>query len=250
MKGRILCCAIAMLTLVSAASYGQSRRGRGTGSQSLVFGVRPGFGIQSSYLGYSFGALIPYFGADLMAIGVKASDSHSSWYPGQSGELYRESNDTWELSGSAFLIIPHVGIKYSFSGEELRPYCFAGVFKAFPSVSVDGEEVYREYNEQGNMIYEDIDTIDLEKSEKDAIRDLLGIVGLNFGFGVDYPVSKRFSVAGEYGIRMFSVSSDYTHTDAEDWNGDGVDDWRDEWKDELSATLKLSYGAVVLTYYL
>ncbi len=240
MKALLFCCIVVLAMLIPALSYGQSP----------VFSVKPGLGIQSSHIGLSMGRMIPYFGVDLLSIGVKGNYSETDWGKDwQTGVFYKQSDEKWDLSGSATLLIPHIGIKFLLPDNKLRPYCFGDLFKSFAFVSVDGEDLYRSYNPQGQVIYEDVDDLELEKKEKDAVKDILGVWGFNIGFGVEYPVSERFSIGGEYGVRLFFTSTDYEDRDSEDWDGDGVDDWREKWKGELSGSLKISHAAGVLNFH-
>lgn len=239
MKAQHICCIIVLVVFVPVFSYG-----------GVVFSVKPGTGIQSSQFGLKMGKLTPYIGADLIAIGAEGKYTETDWSEDwASGGLFKSRDETLDLSGSATLIIPHVGLRLFLSHKELRPYFYGGFFKSFAFVNVKGSNVTRYYNPQGQITDEDKDDMALEGEEEKAVKDILSPWGLFVGFGVEYPFSKHFSVAGEYGLRMFFTSAKYEHEDSDDYDGDGIDDWREEWDQELSGSLKMSQAAISLIYY-
>lgn len=213
----------------------------------FVFEVKPGLGIQSANFGYQMGKMIPYIGLNLIAIGADGTFTETD-FNSSMGSTYERVEIT-DISGSATLLIPHIGLKYHFSdpAAAIRPYCVGGVFKSIPIVSVEGDETTR-YYEDGVLTDVYNDNTQLEDEEEDAIKDLLGVWGFNVGFGVEYPFSEHFSIGGEFGLRLFFASANYDYEDSEDYDDDGTADWRDEFDSELSASLKLSYAAVVLSF--
>ena len=221
---------------------------------SFVFEVKPGYGMQSSAFGYQTGRLTPFVGLDIMAIGAEGTytdsdyDEYYDWYD---DEWYRyETKETIDINGSATLFIPHFGLKYHFadSDADIKPYLLGGVFKSVAFVNVDGSEKTQHY-ENGRLVGEDDDSVELEDNEKDALKDLLGVWGFNLAFGVVHSFSEHFSVGGEYGFRFYFASTSYDYEDSgDDYNGNGAPDWRNEFETELSASLKLSYAAVVFCF--
>ena len=221
-----------------------------TAGKSFVFSVKPGLEIQSSDIGYTLGNITPYVGLDVLAISAEGSYAERYWGTDwETGDLYLGSEETWELSGSATLIIPHLGIRYQLSDKALHPFISGGFFKSFAFASVKGEHAYRWFNTDGDIMYEEIDVLNIEEKEKGAIEDILGIWGLNVGLGVEYPFNEHLSICGESGFRLLFASSEYKDSKSTDWNDDGNDDWREEWNAELSGSLKLSYAAIALRFH-
>ena len=242
MKVRLMCAICVLVLIVPVVSYGSS----------WVFGVKPGFGVQSSYFGLSYDRITPYFGLDLLNIGAKWEEKDVDWQEySPTGQFYKYHEGEDNLKGSATLVIPHFGIKLHLADKEksLRPYLIGDLFKAFAFVNVEGKEVDRYYNPQGQITYEYVDEYGLEKNEEEFIKSLLGVWGFILAFGADYSFSEHFSVGGEYGVRLFFTSGDQEQKDSGDSDYDGIDDWRSEWKEELSGTLKMSYAVVVLNFH-
>lgn len=243
MKGRLTCCMTMIAVLIPMLCK----------AQPLVFSVKPGFGVQSSHFGLSMGQITPYFGLDLLNIGVKGDyndvDWRRDWW---TGTLYKYHEEHIDISGSATLFIPHIGMKFHLADENkhLRPYLAGDLFKAFAFVNVEGTEVDKYYDLDGTLTDVYVDEYGLEKNEETLIEDLLGVWGFVLAFGADYSFSDRFSIGGEYGLRMFFSSGDYQGRDSGDWDNDGIDDWREQWDGELSGTLKMTYAAIVLNFRL
>lgn len=242
MKVRLMCAICVLILIVPVVSYGSS----------WVFGVKPGFGVQSSYFGLSFNRITPYFGLDLLNMGVKWEDKETDWsVKWGTDSLYKSHEGEDDFKGSATLAIPHFGIKLHLADKEkkLRPYLIGDLFKAFAFVNVEGKEVDRYYNPQGQITNVYVDEYGLEKEEEEFVKSLLSVWGFILAFGADYSFSEHFSIGGEYGVRLFFTSGDQEEKDSGDWDHDGIDDWRHEWKEELSGTLKMSYAVVVLNFY-
>ena len=207
-------------------------------AQSVYFGVKPGMEVQSSQIGLSIGGIIPYIGFDVMSVSAEADIEYRDYYD---RELASES--IIEAEGSAGLIIPHLGAKYIFPGEETRPYVFADVFKSFVMLSAKAKSVQRDYYYDE----EDVEEWDLDGEEsqlRDTAKEMLSLGGMTIGGGVEYFFSEKFSVGGEYGMRWISSSADFNHE-----NEDEYDDWKEEWKGNLAGSFRLSYSTAALNYY-
>jgi hypothetical protein len=130
----------------------------------MVFGVKPGMLIQSSYLGIGFQRVMPYLGFDWVGLKVDTDD-----------------NDL-----SASLLIPHLGAKLYLKdyreAKTVAPYILGDIFFSLPSVSADNAS----------------------SDEEEFAEDMLGFWGVGLGFGAEYFFSKNFSVGGEYGIRFLN----------------------------------------------
>jgi hypothetical protein len=204
----------------------------------MVFSVRPSATVQSANFGFERGKLTPYVGLDFLAMGVDVKYTERDEWSGGSWE-----EDTVDMSGSAILVIPTFGVRYALAGEELKPYLFGSLLKSFAFVSAEGKEVHRWGGPGGSG--QDIDEYDLGDEEEELVEEILGVWGLDFGFGAEYPFSEHFSVAGQYGLRIIFLGGDYEDSDS---SGSGSSQWREEWKEELSGTLGLSHAEVALWF--
>lgn len=138
------------------------------GKSQMVFGVSPGLGLNSAYVGYKINdKLVPYFG--LQYLGVKYN--------------YEDEDFQDDFSGS--LIIPSLGLKLFLSpNNQLQPYLNVSVSKPLVAgkLEYDGEE---------------------DEEFADAVQSI-NLFGGEAGFGVEYFFDDNFSIGGEYGIRFFS----------------------------------------------
>lgn len=75
----------------------------------------------------------------------------------------------------------------------------------------------------------------------------MGIWGLTFGFGLEYPFNDHFTIGGEFGLRIFGNSVTDKDADSDEYNGQLQ--WKEDWNDELTATLGITYTAFSLNYY-
>lgn len=216
-------------------------------AQSFEFSVKSGTAIQGANFGYSLNQkLCLYGGLDVVGISVdfegKDSD-YESWNYG--GQTYsNEYLDKWEYSGSAILFIPRLGCKYKLFTNDLHPYLYGDLFKSFASVDVAGKEESWEW-EDGELEYYDLDKIDLKK-ESGALADFLGFWGINFGVGVEYPISEHFGVSGEFGFRMLFASSEYKDLNS---GSSYQEEWREEWKYEIVTTFKATTSSISINYH-
>jgi hypothetical protein len=155
-----------------------------------VFSVQPSTSIQSANLGFQKGRLTPYIGLDLVMIDVDLKDNGH------------------DESSSAVVMLPTLGARYALSNGDLQPYLFGNVFKSLAFLSSDNW-------------YDD---------DEDLIEDLLGLWGFDIGFGVDYPFSEHFSIAGQYGLRLVFAGAE------------------NRYDEELSAMLGLTHAEVALRF--
>jgi opacity protein-like surface antigen len=142
-----------------------------------AFGVSPGLGFNSAYLGIKVNdKVLPYI--SLQYAGAKYK--------------YEEPDYTDEFSGS--LIVPTLGLKLFLGGtNNIRSYLNIAVSK--PIVS-------------GELKYDD----EVDEAFDDAISNI-SLIGAEAGFGVEYFFDDNFSVGGEYGIRYlggkFEVNDEF-----------------------------------------
>ena len=135
--------------------------GNPAAASDLVFGVKPGVLIQSSYFGLDKEQWQPFIGLDMVAVSIKADD-------------YDASGAVW---------IPHLGTKYFFrptwEAGKVAPYLQFDYFFSLASVSVDN----------------------FSTEEEDMVDDVLEFWGFGLAFGAEYYFSESFGVGGEYGFR-------------------------------------------------
>lgn len=214
MKLRLTLCTIAALLLCCGMAH----------ADGWVFGVKPGGHINTSYFGMERGNLVFYGGLDLLRISAEYNMSSTE----TNGSTYTYDS---ELKGSALMLIPRIGAKFRISSHALRPYLYADVFKAFPSVTLEGSET------SGGV------TVSVQLTDyEDYAKDILGIFGFNIGFGAEYYFSEHFSLGGEYSFRWISTSA--TDEGTESYRG-----YTETWEDELKASLMASYANAVLNFY-
>lgn len=153
---RLKVLAVCVLLLITIPVLAQDEK-----PPQMVFGVKPGMLIQSSYFGLSKQKFQPFIGLDWVALAVETEGG--------------------DLSGS--VIIPHIGaklfLKPSGVAHHVAPYLTGDWFFSFASVSVD------HYTPE----------------EEELAKDVLEFWGLGIGFGAEYFFSECFSVGGEYGLR-------------------------------------------------
>jgi hypothetical protein len=130
-------------------------------ASDIVFGVKPGVLIQSSYFGLDKKEWQPFVGLDMVAVSMKEED-------------YDASGAVW---------IPHLGVKHFFrpawTQGKIAPYVQADYFFSVASVSID----------------------DYSPAEEDMYDDILEFWGFGLAFGAEYYFAESFAVGGEYGFR-------------------------------------------------
>lgn len=170
----------------------------------FMFGVKPGMLIQTSYFGLSYSRLEPFVGLDWVAVSVNSDDG--------------------DVAGSVF--IPHFGSKWYLKAKgtehAILPYFLGDVFFSLASVTVDGAAA----------------------EEEDAIKEFLEFWGMTLGFGMEYYFSDKFSVGGEWGLRLLydKVSE---HSKEEHW-GDYT--YKEKVNDEFTVAFRVTYAAISLNY--
>jgi hypothetical protein len=255
---RTICYVLFLLVLVGSI-YAQP---------NFTFSIRPGGIINTADFGLNMGNLTPFVGADVLWITVNYKnqdyddDEYYNYYGAYAYYNHYISTDIEEFEGSAFLFIPHFGAKFSLGSQDDRgnvnPYVKANLFLSIPSVSAKWTDTWDEWVYSGTSPsnitdtehYYDYDEDELTGGEKDFIEDVLSFWGIEAALGADYYFSQKFSIGGEFGLRMLFNSakgqdSDYYSYEDPDyyWEHD-----TDAWEQELSASFKITYGAIVLNY--
>jgi opacity protein-like surface antigen len=236
-KHKLVCALVAITLLIPALSF----------AAPLVFSMSPGQVVQSAQVGMSMGSLMPYVGLDLMGVSGKVKVNYTSSF-GYYDEFnnftegtLRESED---IKASAMLLIPHIGARFYFATEPLKPYVYTGFLKSLPFVSAKESYSARLYDESGHLLESQSSSSELTGDAKDAVTHPLGFWGLNLGFGAEYPFSENFSLGGEYGLRWFHTGSKSAGS-----SGSGGDSFlTDALDSEMTASLKLTTARIVLNY--
>lgn len=172
----------------------------------FMFGVKPGMLIQTSYFGLSYERFEPFIGLDWVAVSV--------------------SSDDGDVAGSVF--IPHFGsrlyLKPKGTAHAIAPYLLSDVFFSLAAVKIDGAAA----------------------EEEDAIKDFLEFWGVTLGFGTEYYFSNKFSIGGEWGLRLlYDKVEEHTKTE-ESWNGYT---YKEKVNDEFSIAFRVTYAAVSLNFH-
>jgi len=180
------------------------------GKPQFMFGVKPGMLIQTSYFGLSYNRLEPFVGLDWVAVSV--------------------NSDGGDVAGSVF--IPHFGSRWYLKSKgaqhAIAPYLLGDVFFSLASVKVEGAA----------------------SEEEAAIKDLLEFWGMTLGFGTEYYFSDKFSVGGEWGLRLLfdKVSEHSKEEEWQDYYGD-THTYREKVNDEFTVAFRVTYAAVSLNYH-
>lgn len=236
-----LCLLVWMLTV--SASYAES---------GFVFGIKPGNTINSASFGIKMGNLVPMIGADLIwitASGTYTDEDYSSYY-GWTGDYYEyRSIDEDEMDGSAFLLIPNIGMKMYMGQKSVRPYFLGNIFFSLPFVSAESKSRYESWeyvNGELEYHYVDIDDDGLDEDDEELIEDALGFWGLTLGGGAEYFFSENFSVGGEYGIRLLFGGAEASGEDRDSY---GDEEYIDAFSTEVSTSIRMTYAVMSLNYH-
>ncbi|MBC8276813.1 MAG: hypothetical protein H8E46_01165 [FCB group bacterium] len=242
--------AMVVIVLFSSIVFGQ-----------YTFSVKPGAVINAAEFGFKTGKFNPFIGLDAAWLSVEISERDVSDYEyenyGWASYTHHVSISEYDFEGSALLLVPQIGLKYflrdDYSDGEVCPYVKASVFVSIPFVSAEWRHYDKDvfYDEYGMIIqqYESEDKDKLEGNEKDYIEDILSVIGFNLAFGSEYYFSDKFSVGGEFGIKLFinpaSISDSKTEYSESEYSY-----YRDtdSWENEFSTTFKLTQASVSLNY--
>ncbi|MGV8136021.1 MAG: hypothetical protein AB2L20_12465 [Mangrovibacterium sp.] len=151
----------------------------------FAFGVSPGLGLHSSYLGYQVNdKVIPYVGFQYLNANFK----------------YEEGSDySYELAGS--LYIPNIGVKYFLTQQnKIKSYLSLDLAKPLlgGKFEDDGEE---------------------DEDVKETI-DNLSMWGGELSFGIEYFFDENFSLGGAFGLRYFHLKYDEKVASESDYGND------------------------------
>lgn len=184
------------------------------------------------------GPLNPYGGLDIARVsGSFESSRTDSEYDWSENKLYRSYDRSSTFDGSALLFIPHAGLKFYF----WKTYLLGDLSLCIPAVEGKDKGKRTYYNPDGTIY-------DIDKWEdKKKINDALNFVGLTLGFGIEFPLSEKVSIGGEYGIRLIFNSYIDEGSDQDD---DDPPYWEEKWEDKISATLGVTYTSFSLNFIL
>lgn len=186
MKTRLLVTVIALFVM-SPVSFGQ-----------FSFGVSPGLGFNSAYLGYRVNKrIMPYFCIQYLSGNITTVQSGQEF----DDDLYRVVSYSNKIEFSGSLFIPDIGLKYFIKQhDKLQPYFSLNITKPILSVNIDDAE-----KEDGK--FEEI---------KEMVKSInKSIWGYEFGFGVEYFVDENFSIGGEFGLRHLHLK--YSRSDDDEF---------------------------------
>lgn len=167
-------------------------------SAQLAFGVSPGLQMNGAYVGYKFND--------------RLMGTFSFQYYGVSSKIDDFGDET---KFAAALIVPSLGIKYFLPRQnQIQPYLTLNLSKPFVTgkLEYDGEP---------------------DEEFEDAI-DNLSLLGVGFGFGVEYFFDENFSIGGEYGFQFLSAKYEVS----------------DEFDDiEFTGSFNPTYTKITVNYY-
>ncbi|MFC1570029.1 hypothetical protein ACFL4L_07320, partial [bacterium] len=153
-----------------------------------------------------------------------------------------------EFSGNAFLVIPNIGVKYTFSDKEIQPYAFGSLFIGLPMVNIEGKGNYETW-ENGELTETEsnVEIPDLSTLEE-TVADILGFWGVSLGGGAEYFFHPQFSIGAEYGFKLVfdsaTVNRETTNMDEQSMSG-----YQKTWNADVSASMRMSYAAMTLNFY-
>lgn len=164
-----------MILLMAGASFSYGQ---------FSFGVSPGLGLNSAYLGYKLGnKFVPFVGFQYLNANLKVEES-DQWYNWESDQIITDV-ETIKLTGN--LYVPNVGLKYFVKQHnKLQAYLSLCVSKPILSGKLNSD-----YAEDVEAFEDDIKGISMWGGE--------------FGFGVEYFFDENFSLGGEFGIRYLHL---------------------------------------------
>ncbi len=184
----------------------------------LTFSVSTGIGLNSAYVGYKKGKLLPFVALQ----GVKAAYSYEyigHEYNGVTGKV-EEYTNTYEIKGS--LMVPSIGLKYLFLQERtVQTYITASITKPFAFTNDD--------------------------DVNDAL-DELSVWGSEWGFGGEYFFDEHFSIAGEFGLRMLWGKLEFSY-DEEVYNDNTMEYETKEFSYTDKLMVSPTYTKIALNFY-
>ncbi len=218
----------------------------------LFFSFKSGFPLSGTVVGIKLGPLAPFGGLDIARISGSFEEKNTYWRADgeyvdgryKYGDLYVDLTSESTFDGSALLIVPHAGARFYLS----QFYLLGDVLIVLPSVDGRdrGTRIY--YNSAGNVVNRDEWDDKLQKEDKKRINDALDFVMLTAGFGAEYAFSARFSVGGEYGLRLILNNIDDSGEDTSRTD-DGQAYRKEAWEDKIAMSLGITYTAFTLNFY-
>ncbi len=216
----------------------------------FVFGIKPGSMINSAYVGFKFGMIVPMAGLDVLWLSASGSYTYEDIYEDNySGEYVEKSVRTENIEGHALLMMPHVGAKVYFGGETIKPYLYGNLFFSVPSVSAEEKSKDEHWRYVDGVLvdhYVDSDENSLSADDEELIEGVLSFWGFTFAGGAEYFLNKHFSVGGEYGFRILLNSVEQSSETSDDY---GTSSYTEEVNSEVSATISVTYAVVTLNYH-
>ncbi|MBN1183595.1 MAG: hypothetical protein JXB49_14995 [Bacteroidales bacterium] len=196
------------------------------GYSQVSFGVSPGIGLNTAYIGYKVNDnVVPFFGFQYLNASFKYEQSGRDY----DWELNRVVNQEYSEKLSGSLYIPNIGLKYFIAQKnQMKPYISVVLSKPFLSAKAedDGEEI------------DDV---------KDAVKKLK-MIGGELAFGTEYFFDDNFSIGGEFGLRYFHFKYDDSY-DHEYYNPNTGDYEESEIEVEYRFNTSPTFTKISLNYY-
>ena len=166
------------LIIGCSLSYGQ-----------FSFGVSPGIGFNSAYLGYKIdNKFVPYIGFQYL-YGKFKYEEKGYIYDSYMHQIIPYS-ETTDFSGN--LYIPNIGLKYFVKQQnQLQAYFSLNIAKPLISGKL-------KYDRQAD-------------EEFNKYMKAICMWGGEFGFGIEYFLDENFSFGGEFGLRFLHLKYEETH---------------------------------------
>lgn len=196
----------------------------------VAFGVNPIGPMPESYIGYRIGPVVPY-----LSLGFYNASGHDYYYYEYHEEYdgeeiyFYENADTAIWSGS--ILMPTLGTKVVLGAGDLKPFIrLSGGVPFLLSLKVEVEE---DDQERVDDIIEDL---------KENSRALM-IAG---GAGVEYYLTERFSIGGEFIYRYISGSTAWDEYD--EYEDELYREW-ERWDYDEVANIGMTSAGLWLNFY-
>jgi len=213
---------VKVAVLVTIASILFTTQGFG----QITFGVSPGLGFNSAYVGYNIKSrIVPFIGFQSMSADFQLVMSGED-YNWETGVLTPFTND---LDMSGHLLVPNLGIKcFILQKNKLQAYASITVAKPILTAKLTVNEVVHD-------------------EFKESLKDI-SIWGGELGVGVEYFLDNNFSIGGEFGCRCLNIN--YNHTAETEIYNPNEDTYEpSEITRDLNMNFNPTYSRVSLNYY-
>jgi hypothetical protein len=214
MKSKIVLL-IVFAFIATSNSYGQ-----------VAFGVSPGIGFNSAYLGYSVNKkIVPFIGFQFFNMNLKFEETGRRL----DYDIYQVVDYTESIDLKASMYVPNIGVKYFFiEKNKIKSYALLNISKPFISAKLEDD------GEEDEDLKEDIKSI--------------SIWGGEVGYGMEYFFDDNFSLGGEFGLRAlyFKYENEYNR---DIYNPSTANYEETEIKMDYKYNFKPTYVRISFNYY-